>query len=182
MKTGSGGGKKCIYDDSDKIILEIIGKDSPALDGLSIPESCGKDIPDNTIIPEVENGIEDKLSTVDEHVCNASVSSGCSGPGTVNKNTPPSNRKKMKRTVKFVDDDLLKLKKKKIQEQTLMFEEKKELAKREKYKLDLELYKLENELGLPPSKFTERFYGITYVTHQVEIEDSNQIAEDVDIS
>ncbi|CAB3256954.1 unnamed protein product [Arctia plantaginis] len=41
LQTGSGGGKKCKYDDSDEMILKIIGKDSPAIDGLQIPESSG---------------------------------------------------------------------------------------------------------------------------------------------
>lgn len=56
------------------------------------------------------------------------------------------------------------LKKQKIKEQTLLFQAKKELALREKYKLDLELFKLERELALPPSQFTESLYaaGLTY--------------------
>lgn len=42
--------------------------------------------------------------------------------------------------------------------------QKREIALREKYKLDLELYELERELGLPPSQFTEPLFGgvLTY--------------------
>ena len=38
-KTGRRGGKAIQYDEADLIILEIIGKDSPLLEGLGIPES-----------------------------------------------------------------------------------------------------------------------------------------------
>lgn len=48
---------------------------------------------------------------------------------------------------------------------------------REKHKLDLEIFKLENELGLSPSKFTKQFYGITYqvVTNVSEQKNSEDI-------
>ncbi|CAG7716528.1 unnamed protein product [Allacma fusca] len=40
-KTGSSGGENCKFDEADLIVFDIIGIDSPVLDGINLPESSG---------------------------------------------------------------------------------------------------------------------------------------------
>lgn len=59
---------------------------------------------------------------------------------------------------KFVENELNVLRKRKIEIKTKLCVEHLKIAERQRYKLDLELMKLEQELGLPASKFTKKFF------------------------
>lgn len=59
---------------------------------------------------------------------------------------------------KFVENELNVLRKQKIEIKTKLCIEQLHIAERQRYKLDLELMKLEQELGLPASKFTRKFF------------------------
>lgn len=60
---------------------------------------------------------------------------------------------------KFGENELIVLRKEKIEIKTKLCVEQLKIAERQRYKLDLELLKLEQELGLPPSKFTKKFFA-----------------------
>lgn len=68
--------------------------------------------------------------------------------------------------MKFFDNDLLALKEQKWKA-NFAISSKIEIALRSKYKLDLELFKLERELGLPPSQFTETLVGGGLTTYEL---------------
>lgn len=63
-----------------------------------------------------------------------------------------------KRPIKFVENELNILRKEKVQLKTKLCIEQLKIAERQRYKLDLELMKMEQELDLPPSKFTKKFF------------------------
>lgn len=109
-----------VLNEADNIILDIIGKDSPVLDGLDVPESG--DIP---------SGIH-----ADEENCPPVTPMPTPRPRQIIRplNRRPSN----------VDPNLTQ--KRKLQC---------ELLEVEVYKRKLECLKMENDLALPKSKFTE---------------------------
>lgn len=59
------------------------------------------------------------------------------------------------------EEDLESLQKNKLRLKIKLYLEQMRLAERERYKLDLELLKLERELNLPPSKFTRNFFSLS---------------------
>lgn len=137
LQTGSGGGKKCRYDDADELIFKIIGKDSPALEGLPVPESSGSQ--------------DSQISVVEDTAQQDS---------TPLPHQPPRRKSQRISTCEHdMPNDLMDLKKRKIELELKLLQEKVEIAEREKYKLDLELLKMEKELNITkPSSFTCPLY------------------------
>lgn len=144
------------------------------IEGLEIPESSGTSRPTQCTEEPKDNTSGDNNSNFN-NIRNDNPKVNKPNK-TLQTNSDLSLQAKQKRTMKFVDNDLLNLKKQKIKQETSLYEEKKQIAIREKYKLDLELYKLEKELGLPPSEFTAKFYGINYhVVEECVVEEINEI-------
>lgn len=127
------------------MILKIIGKDSPAIDGLQIPESSGSN----------ETQVSVPVFTAE---------------------TPPQPQNPIRRKSHppvDLSNDLFDFKKQKMEIDVDIAKEKLQIAKREKYKLDLELLKLEKELNIQPSEFTLPLYlqnarVIDVCTEQIE--------------
>ncbi|XP_047986608.1 uncharacterized protein LOC125226616 [Leguminivora glycinivorella] len=156
QQTGSAGGKKCRYDDVDELVLKIIGKESPVLEGLCVPESSGSDQaqihePAAAAINSTINAPEP-----DKVVCESPVQN------TPTQFTRPPIRKRYNSvTINETNESqaYIELKTKKMELELRLTNEKLEIAKRERYKLDLELLKLERELNIQqPSPFTLPFY------------------------
>lgn len=129
------------------MILNIIGKNTPVLEGLDVPESSGTQ--------EAIQILNDEPTQQDSRRENTSQNS----QNIHNRNVTSSNCK-----------SVLGLKKEKLMADILLTKEKIEIAKREKYKLDLELFKLENELKISKiSSFTQPFYGVNII--QINLDD-----------
>lgn len=188
-KTGSAGGKKCIYDEADYIILDIIGKESPVLEGIMAPESSGTNNAAITfayheelanVTEEVHVNNSDSVGLVVEPLC-STVSDTFSG--NHQEPSPSAGANTRKRSAQAVKKEYELLRTKKLRLQTLLLEQKLEIAKRETYKMDLELWKMEKEAGVPPSQFTAQFTNATSVMYPVNTEmmhfdASNGIIED----
>lgn len=180
-KTGTAGGKKCRYDDADKLIFEIMGKEAPTLDGLEVPETSGNDTHETVIFPHNEvtykvtennqiNNNYDQINS-DSPVDILQLDATNRGDTTFKK---CRNKNKNDTTTKSGDSDLTLLKKELAIKEMKLVDEKIQIAIRQRYKLDLELYKLEKELNLPLSEFTEK-YGPAASTSVV----NNSISDDI---
>ncbi|XP_047988873.1 uncharacterized protein LOC125228371 [Leguminivora glycinivorella] len=139
FKTGSGGGKKMKYDASDDLIITIIGKESPVINGIDCAESSGSSAPQSAELFSVETE------------CNLEKDVAQSP-----KVLPTPIKKKLASTRSSegekISNEILQLKKRKLELEIAKLE-------RENYKLDLELMKLEKELNVTrPSKFTLPLY------------------------
>lgn len=119
------------------MILNIIGKNTPVLEGLDVPESSGTQ--------EAIQILNDEPTLQD---------SRC-------ENTPQNSQNIDNRNVTSAHcKPIYRLKKEKLEADILLTKEKIEIAKREKYKLELELFKLEKELNIRQiSSFTEPYYN-----------------------
>ncbi|KAL1516245.1 hypothetical protein ABEB36_000164 [Hypothenemus hampei] len=137
-KTGEKGGKECKLNEIDNLVCDIIGRDSPVIEGLLTRESWDEpfQLHDNdnanteNIIPIDE--ISEIQSEIESEICNA-------------RPTPKCNKRKEKYE-KENEKEQLTLKKMKLCI---------EIMEREKYIKDLEILKLERELKvLDPSPYT----------------------------
>jgi len=120
----------------DLKIIEIIGVESPVLDGLPVGESG------DPVTPPPSTADLSQLSpSMNEDDEPAGTSAG------VNV-TPKSDKVGRKRKPRFVHSDILDMKRKK---QT-------ELLEVSIYNEKLKTYEMEQKLNLPPSKFTREFH------------------------
>lgn len=156
-KTGSAGGKKFKYDDADKIIFEIIGTESPILDGLEIPEASGKDSDEFTLSSSCGTNENNDVLNNPNNNSNFNMQAGTATKVKTQGKYTEGARKKDKG---LGDPDLLSLKQQLAVKEIELAEEKIQIARRQRYKLDLELYKLEKELKLPNSEFTRPYQSI----------------------
>lgn len=144
--TGTGGGPEFKLTDTDILVSEIIGKDSEVLTGLPVSDTWG-----NT-----NSEITAEHATYEEDV---------DDPEATNNQIPvegSENKKIMKKKMtKKEEEEELKLKKLKL---TL------EIMEMEKYERSLNILKLERELTLPPSKYTQNF-PIAQNCHMIVVDD-----------
>ena len=112
-----------VLDAVDEAIHDIIGKESPIVEGLGLPEASGSDV----FIP---------------------TSEPCEIETPTPRSTTFSSRKRLGNSE---DDDLTSLKKKLLEVEIISH--KIDIRKKQ-----IELYKLEIEVGLPPSEFTKTIY------------------------
>jgi len=138
-KTGTGGGKKAILSALDHAILDIVGKDSPVVEGLAVGEvGTGTD---NNLNPESE---------LELHTAQSSISlmfpalPGPSGATTVEKTSAPPHSKKRKISAEEKDEVLIA----KWKAQT-------ELLVQQAYNVKLQNWRLERELGIERSTLTK---------------------------
>jgi hypothetical protein len=136
------------------MIINIIGKNTPVLEGLDVPESSGTQ--------EAIQILNDE-PTLHDLRC---------------ENTPENSQNIDNRNVTRTHcKPIYRLKKEKLEADILLTKEKIEIAKREKYKLELELFKLEKELNIRKiSSFTEPYYN----QNIIEINLVN-LSEDLDV-
>ncbi|XP_008482107.1 uncharacterized protein LOC103518796 [Diaphorina citri] len=127
--TGTGGGRGMVMDAVDQVILDILERTSPTVQGLEIVESYGSPPHLTSYEPETEDVDDPQPSTSSTPI------------------PPPSKRRRSSSSLKEPHSELLDLEKKRIEQQL-------RLGKLEEYKYTLECVKLEMELGLPPSDFT----------------------------
>lgn len=156
----SGGGKGFKLDEIDDMVLKIIGKDSPVIEGLNMPESSGS----NVNLPTIDNPTPPTPSP--------------------HENGPESSRPRKKSRFSVcetkISEEFNDLKKQKIRLELELATNKIEIAKRE---LDLEIFKLERELNIQqPSNFTLPFYNVILVDSVPEHGSVNIIQETMDKS
>ncbi|XP_026686990.1 uncharacterized protein LOC113471780 [Diaphorina citri] len=118
-----------VMDTVDQIILDILERTSPTVQGLEIVESYGSS-PHLTHEPETED-----VDDPDPH-------------STSSTPIPPPSKIRRSSSLKEPHSELLDPEKKRIEQQL-------RLGKLEEYKYTLECVKLEMELHLPPSDFIE---------------------------
>lgn len=125
------------------MILNIIGKKTPVLEGLAVPESSGTEAAATV-------QIQDSSQPIPQNNVNST-------------------------NVQY--KSVIRLKKEKLEAEILLIKEKTEIYKREKYKLDLELFKLEKELNITHSSYTEPYHeqnGVQLdIVQIVDIEEEN---------
>ena len=134
-QTGSGGGRAKVLDDNDSILLDIIGNESPVLDGLPVAESSGTDRLAELIreyLPD-EDGDE--------------IPDTAQPPPAPTPPIRPSKKKTLYQTN-------LDMKRRVVDDQQVIRDKKKVLLDVETYKRKLEVLELEKRLGLEPSDFT----------------------------
>ena len=144
-KTGTGGGKKCKFDAIDNLVFEIIGTESPVLDGLPVPESSGSDSAE--LDGDIEN-IEPTNDSANHNVEDVGFEENIREGSFIPARTKPGPKPGLAQTIQ----DLNRLKALKIQRQL-------NLCEREERIKDLEILKLEKSLDLPPSEYTRKFYN-----------------------
>lgn len=139
-KTGSSGGIDCKLNDIDHIVCDILGRDSPVLNGIETSETWDE----QTISAHIEDEIDM------EPFLSSSTSSKqeiATAEDRILKN--PKLRQKQNKI--RPEEDLENLKKKKLKLSI-------EIMEREKYLKELEIFKLEKELMVQPSPYTQQFY------------------------
>lgn len=124
-KTGTGGGKDYKLNEIDNKVLDIIGKESPAVTSLNILES-----------------LDERCEIISDTIENLEVSPDLPNTSTISLSTQAPAKRKINQ--KEMDTNL-RNKKIKLQVEHLELQN---------YKLKLEILKLEKDLDLTPSKFT----------------------------
>ncbi|XP_063235645.1 uncharacterized protein LOC134538339 [Bacillus rossius redtenbacheri] len=147
-KTGAAGGPDCKYAEVDILVLDIIGKDSPVIQSLGVTETWEA------------VGVEDIIETVMPEAYTFEV---VENAGNVSElvSTPTGNNEGTKKKRNDSQDPLSQeplhqLKKKKLMLQV-------EFLEKENYLKTLQILKLEKELDLAPSKFTESLTSVSYL-------------------
>ncbi|CAH0556524.1 unnamed protein product, partial [Brassicogethes aeneus] len=128
-KTGSEGGPDCKLNETDNLIIDILGRDTALVKGLSSKETWEKTIPSVD-----EMGKENKENEMP------------STPALVNT----VKAKKSCTSVPVHNESELRVKKLKLSL---------EIMEKESYLKSLEIFKQEKELGLLPSYFTAIFHA-----------------------
>ena len=121
-------------DEADELVLEIIGRRSPVLDGINVPEPSGSD---SSSVDAPENNDEESFEASED------------GEIIHHKHPREKPGPKSGRSAKL--DFLAELKAERMQEQL-------EICKREKHMQELQIFKLEKELRMGPSEFTRKFH------------------------
>ncbi|KAF2889268.1 hypothetical protein ILUMI_16905 [Ignelater luminosus] len=136
-KIRRGSGDDTHVTEMDTIVYDIIGKDSPVFDGLSIPESSGSNsfVVSNKPIDDVR-GEEESISSV--------------------------SSSKVTRTVGSKGVKRFRLRETNNEEQQLKIQKLKEQSTActlENHKRHLEIIELENRLSLPPITIDQRIFS-----------------------
>jgi len=165
-QTGTGGGSKNVLTDVDLLIIDILGGESPVVEGLNIGESQRPSTPVN--VPNSSALAVTMSSASAPTVSSLSVPtvSSVSAP-TVSATPPTTNSTASQLFVNGVPAggiDERRNRKRKLfvqRDNDESTDEKralqKELMKAKIYKHKLEILKLERELDLPNSEFTLEF-------------------------
>nr|CAI5821183.1 unnamed protein product [Callosobruchus analis] len=166
-KTGSAGGTDCKYTEIDNIVLDILGHDNPIISSLGVTETweqkhadcsfgdANNTKLDNNLVVE-ENSVTTQVIVNKNHEINTETLSGSATISGVEKVDSSTKKKRiMSHINETAEDSLNELKKKKMLLQT-------EILQKENYLKSLEILKLERELQVPSSKFTEEFSSLTY--------------------
>lgn len=146
-KTGAAGGVDCKLTDIDMLVLDIIGKESPVIQSLGVSETSftevGAEDFEETVVPEAST--YEVVESVGE--CSELVSA----PITVEAATIRNKKRKGSDSRESLSDEALLHLKKKLQVECLQ---------KDSYLKSLQILKLERELHLPSSKYTESMYNV----------------------
>lgn len=132
-QTGSGGGVDCKLTAVDNAVLDIIGRETPAVVGLDCPETWQDE-------PVVATSLNPTSSVETLITCTSNSKTQSS------KICKEAKQSKLKREVAVEEEKNLRCKKLKLQV---------ELLEKECYLKSLNILKLERELGIPCSNFTK---------------------------
>lgn len=152
-----------------------MGRDNPIISSLGVTETWGQkdaddnscdqsndDLDDNLLVGEKSVTTQNAISKTDEINTSTKASTETltdfAKINGTEKVYPSVNKKKriLAPTDKTAEDTLDELKKRKMLQQI-------ELLEKESYLKSLEVLKLERELQLPVSKFTEEFPSLAYI-------------------
>ncbi|XP_047998347.1 uncharacterized protein LOC125235802 [Leguminivora glycinivorella] len=141
-KTGTGGGKKIILTPTDELILEIIGKDSPILDGINVEASTSE-------LPLDQNDVHESSQVSQIQIDNETTSNADSNSlaGVTEKEKTKIVRKGSKQ-----HDDVLDQETKKKRKLDLQLE----FLELQNYKMKLEIFELEQKLEVKPSNILKK--------------------------
>ncbi|KAF2879105.1 hypothetical protein ILUMI_27069 [Ignelater luminosus] len=143
--TGRGSGDDTHITEMDTIVYDIIGKGSPVLDGLPIPESSGSNSSE-AVVPVVSNKPIDDVRREEESISSVSNS-------------------KLTRTVGSKGVKRFRLRETNNEEQQLKiqkFKEQSTALNLKNHKRHLEIIELENRLSLLPSQLIKDFLAKNY--------------------
>lgn len=146
-KTGTGGGKDCKLTEVDHMILDIVGKESPVVEGLGVGESGNYE---EVEVASVHGVVFDEDEVAAFHSAREDFDEPETGAGMENPQVPSTSAaftiktKKRKLSLSSERDLLLETK----------WKAQTELLQQQTYNLKLQNYKLELDLGLERSEYT----------------------------
>ncbi|XP_025421308.1 uncharacterized protein LOC112691345 [Sipha flava] len=151
-KTGSAGGKNCKLTTTDELVLDIIGWQSPIVQGLGVQDSLGHHTHETILECTNENVVANDVNF------NQSNSPDTSTINIIRNSSPNDNVKNIEKSKKRVVvassskqynnmDELTALERRKLELQV-------EWLEKQNYKETLEILQLENKLLLEHSKYT----------------------------
>lgn len=138
-QTGSGGGPDCKFTDTDQLIIDIIGRESPTIIGLPITETWQME---PTPRPSSSTSVTCSIKPIE--IENVDLPN-CSSATTIVDKMSEKQTKKRKSTP---SENEIELRNKKLRLSL-------EIMEKESYLKNLEILKLVKELCIPHSKFTE---------------------------
>ncbi|XP_063219058.1 uncharacterized protein LOC134529167 [Bacillus rossius redtenbacheri] len=148
-KTGASGGIDVKLTDVDNIVLDIVGRDSPVVCSLDVPETWAieqesREVPVNSSFHASSMMVEDLLLT----------------PASLDEDggTPTSKAAKRKRTNKFQEEEEFLQEKRKLQL---------EFLKVQIYKTKLDIMYRERQLNLQCSEFTNNIESVGEIEENV---------------
>lgn len=132
-RTGAAGGSNCIYDDVDELVLEVIGKKSPVVEGIGLPDSFGMSVNNQNLdcdLLTIDDSPYENLINVPDKSAN------------IQKDNPPLCKGKGKRNLNI--------------HYTKAYEDlKKRKLELEVRKLELDVWEKENLLGVEHCELTK---------------------------
>ncbi len=159
-RTGTGGGRSAILTELDHAILDIVGRDSPVIQGLPVGE-VGGNVAD---VPFIETEAEeDELLDIPSPSFGEqpSTSRNCpSAPPTVNMEESSANKNNPKRKA-MPNDSTFPFKTRRFdtsEKENILLEKwraQSELMRQQAYNVKLQNWKLERELNVVASPLTE---------------------------
>ncbi|XP_068082046.1 uncharacterized protein [Anabrus simplex] len=141
-QTGSGGGSSKKLDDIDHLVLNIIGRESPVLQGFGVNDSLGE-----IVLPVVEPSAassSENIVPLGESVSNNEIEGSWENGELQHQQEPPKARGTVKKRVLVRD----------LQESKEIEYLKKRKLQLEVRKLELEVWEKENKLNLEHSHLT----------------------------
>ncbi|PSN51676.1 hypothetical protein C0J52_09596 [Blattella germanica] len=140
-KTGTGGGLDSKLTEIDELVLQIIGKDSPVIDGLGVADSFQEESQGEEISIEPLDGEEVNMKS-DINEC-----ASFQGP-VKSKKLVVVNNEEDKTNIQHLKKQKLKLEMEQIKMHTVE-------SQLHQHKLKLEILEKEKMLNIPSSQFTK---------------------------
>ncbi|PSN40415.1 hypothetical protein C0J52_19259 [Blattella germanica] len=141
-KTGTGGGLDSKLTEIDVLVLQIIGKDSPVIDGLGVADSFQEEAQGEEISIEPLGGEEVTMKS-DINEC-----ASFQGPVKSKKRVVVVNNEEDKTNIQHLKKQKLKLEMEQIKMHTVE-------SQLRQHKLKLEILEKEKMLNIPSSQFTK---------------------------